>query len=43
MLLKASVEFLCLGGVGLGGVGGVHINFHVQPKYNVEVVFWFSC
>ena len=43
MLLKASVEFLCWGGVGLGGVGGVHINFHVQPKYSVEVVFWLCC
>ena len=39
MLLRATVDFVWLGG---GGVCTV-IHFHIQPNYNVEVVLWLCC
>ena len=37
-LMEAAVEFVWWGVGGVGGGGGLHSHFHVQPNYSVEVV-----
>ena len=41
LIINATVEFACW--MWLGGWVGLHIHFHVQPNYSVEVVLWLCC